>query len=303
MEPPDETAVRIQGLTKIFLSRKGTAVQALDSVDLDVQRGEVVAVIGPSGCGKSSLLRILAGLDDVYDGRVDWNVDGKAGAAGPAPGGEAHRAGRLTSATVFQSDSTLPWQTVGQNVRLGLCRLRLERTEADARVAEVLDLVGLAGFTQAYPHELSGGMRQRVAIARALATRPHLLLMDEPLAALDAQTRLIMQQEVLNIWQQTRSTVVYVTHDIEEAVTVADRVVVLSARPGRIRKVRDVPALGRSVTDMRRESVFGDLVVDLWESIAGEVGMSASASSPASASASGSLPGGGPAAEKAEVAR
>ncbi|NLU72690.1 ABC transporter ATP-binding protein [Streptomyces sp. HNM0575] len=290
MEPPDEIAVRIQGLTKIFLSRKGNAVQALDSVDLEVQRGEVVAVIGPSGCGKSSLLRILAGLDDVYDGRVDRNVDGKAGAAGTAPGAEAHRGGRLTSATVFQSDSTLPWQTVGQNVRLGLCRLQLDRGEQDARVAEVLGLVGLEGFTQAYPHELSGGMRQRVAIARALATRPHLLLMDEPLAALDAQTRLIMQQEVLNIWQKTRSTVVYVTHDIEEAVTVADRVVVLSARPGRIRKVRQVPTIGRSVTDMRRESVFGDLVVDLWESIAVEVGTSPSLQ-PA------------PASQKAEVAR
>jgi NitT/TauT family transport system ATP-binding protein len=178
MEPPDEIAVSIQGLTKIFLSRRGSAVQALDSVDLEVRRGEVVAVIGPSGCGKSSLLRILAGLDDVYEGRVDWNVDGRAGAAGTAPGREAHRGGRLTSATVFQSDSTLPWQTVGQNVRLGLCRLRLGRAEQDARVGEVLDLVGLAGFTQAFPHELSGGMRQRVAIARALATRPHLLLMD-----------------------------------------------------------------------------------------------------------------------------
>jgi NitT/TauT family transport system ATP-binding protein len=258
-------AVQIQNLTKVFLSRKGDAVHALDDIQLDVHQGEVVAIIGPSGCGKSSFLRILAGLDRTYDGQVNWHLAG------------AGRAGRLTNATVFQTDSTLPWLTVEQNVHIGLSRLKLGRREVDERTAEVLRLVGLAGFPKAFPHELSGGMRQRVAIARALATRPHLLLMDEPLAALDAQTRLVMQQELLTIWRQTNSTVVYVTHDIEEAVTVADRVVVLSARPGRIRLSREVATTKSGVTELRREPAFGDLVVELWEAIASEVGISLSA--------------------------
>jgi NitT/TauT family transport system ATP-binding protein len=292
MMSPDDPAVRIQGLTKVFLGRNGTAVHALQDVDLEVNRGEVVAVIGPSGCGKTTLLRVLAGLDTTYEGHVRWDVTGEPGSgggngrsgngrSGGARGGRASR-DRLTSATVFQADSTLPWLTVERNVRLGLCRLRLDRRAADARVHDVLRLVGLRDFPRAYPHELSGGMRQRVAIARALATRPHLLLMDEPLAALDAQTRIVMQQELINIWRETHSTVVYVTHDIEEAVTVADRVVVLSARPGRVRLVRTTPTTGASVTDLRRERAFGDLVVELWNAIADEVGISLSPAGPPS---------------------
>jgi len=141
----------------------------------------------------------------------------------------------------------------------------------------VLHLVGLEDFAEAYPHELSGGMRQRVSIARALATRPHPLLMDEPLAALDAQTRLVMQQELLSIWSHVTSTVIYITHDIEEAVTLADRVVVMSARPGRVTMVRDAPTTkGVSVAELRRDKAFGDLVVELWEAVAGSVGTSLS---------------------------
>jgi ABC-type nitrate/sulfonate/bicarbonate transport system ATPase subunit len=262
---PEVPAVRIDGLHKTFLTRRGDAVEAIRDVTLDVGRGEVVAVIGPSGCGKSTLLRVLAGLDRTYGGEVRLDV------SGPDGGGDGPR---LAAATVFQGDSTLPWLTVAKNITaVGLAKLGLSATEKRQRADEVLELVGLRDFADAYPYELSGGMRQRVAIARALATRPHLLLMDEPLAALDAQTRLVIQQELLGIWATTRSTVVYVTHDIEEAVTLADRVVVLSARPGRVDMIRDAPKKsGTDVAQLRRDSAFGDLVVELWQAIAGSVG-------------------------------
>ena len=155
--------------------------------------------------------------------------------------------------------------TVEKNLRIGLSGLRLSPETIEQRVAENLSLVGLGDFRRAYPHELSGGMRQRVAIARALATHPLLLLMDEPLAALDAQTRIVMQQELTKIWQRTHSTVVYVTHDIAEAVTLADRVLVMTSRPGRIKAIRSVPfGRDRDVFAMRREAAFRELEADLW---------------------------------------
>jgi ABC-type nitrate/sulfonate/bicarbonate transport system ATPase subunit len=180
---------------------------------------------------------------------------------------------------VFQSDSTLPWLTVQKNITaVGLSHLRLTASERTERAEEVLRLVGLQDFTHAYPHELSGGMRQRVSIARALATRPHLLLMDEPLAALDAQTRLVMQQELLTIWSKTQSTVIYITHDIEEAVTLADRIVVLTARPGQVKMIKRAPEKGAAnVAELRRDKAFGDLVVELWNAVAGSVGSSLAA--------------------------
>jgi NitT/TauT family transport system ATP-binding protein len=267
ISPPTDKpvpAVSIRGLHKTFLTRRGNAVEALRDVSIDVAEGEVVAVLGPSGCGKSSLLRILAGLDRVYGGQVELSLGST----------DSRKQGRLPSATVFQSDSTLPWLTVERNVTaVGLANLALSNEEKTARGREVLELVGLQDFANAYPHELSGGMRQRVSIARALATRPHLLLMDEPLAALDAQTRLVMQQELLTIWSRTRSTVIYITHDIEEAVTLADRVVVLTARPGEVQLVRRAPQKqGMNVAELRRDDGFGDLVVELWQAVAGSVG-------------------------------
>jgi len=258
------TALEIAGLRKVFISRGGAVVEAIAGVSLTVQRGEVVAILGPSGCGKSSLLRILAGLDDDYAGRIDWSL----AAQGPATD-------RLRGATVFQGDSTLPWMTVEKNLFFGLSGLRLDRAEAAARVQRYLALVGLADFRRAYPHELSGGMRQRVAIARALATNPLLLLMDEPLAALDAQTRIVMQQELVAIWRQTQSTVVYVTHDIGEAVSLADRVVVMTRRPGRIKSISTVPfGRDRDIVDLRRSPDFGELEATLWSSVTAEVGSS-----------------------------
>jgi ABC-type nitrate/sulfonate/bicarbonate transport system ATPase subunit len=260
-----EPAFRLRGIGKTYRGRGGARLQALADISLEVAANEVVAVAGPSGCGKSSLLRILAGLDSDYEGGLDWGRGEAALAAGK----------RLVSATVFQSDSTLPWMSVEKNLAVGLAGLSLTRAERDARIARYLGLVGLADFRRAFPHELSGGMRQRVAIARALAAEPLLLLMDEPLAALDAQTRLVMQQELLRIWAETRRTVVYITHDIGEALTLADRVVVMSARPGRIKSVLTVPfGAARDVFAVRRRPDFGVLETEIWQSMADEVGAS-----------------------------
>ncbi|MDB5405660.1 MAG: transporter ATP-binding protein [Rhodospirillales bacterium] len=260
-----QTALNISNLGRSFLTRKGAVLEALSEISLRVRRSEVVAVLGPSGCGKSSLLRILAGLDEDYTGEIDWNLEQIDSSA----------AQRLRSATVFQSDSTFPWMNVEKNLLIGLSGLRVEAQEASRRAARYLGLVGLSGFRGAFPHELSGGMRQRVAIARALATEPLLLLMDEPLAALDAQTRLVMQQELLGIWSETRSTVIYITHDIGEALALADRIVVMTARPGRIKAIQTVPfGRDRDVVELRREPEFGSLEADLWKLVADEVGQS-----------------------------
>jgi NitT/TauT family transport system ATP-binding protein len=257
-----EAALTIDGLRKVFITRKNAVVEAIAGVSLRIGTGEVVAILGPSGCGKSSLLRILAGLDEDYEGRIDWSL-----------GGGRELPDRLLGATVFQGDSTMPWLTVEKNLRIGLSGLKLPAAVAEERIRQNLALVGLSAFRRAYPHELSGGMRQRVAIARALATDPMLLLMDEPLAALDAQTRIVMQQELIAIWQRTRSTVVYVTHDIAEAVTLADTVVVMTSRPGRIKAIRQVPfGRERDVIAMRREPAFRELEAELWTMVTEEVG-------------------------------
>jgi ABC-type nitrate/sulfonate/bicarbonate transport system ATPase subunit len=256
-------ALALRDVRKMFLTRQDRTVEALAGVSLDVHQGEVIAILGPSGCGKSTLLRILAGLDADYSGDISWTLAG------------AGRSNRLRSATVFQQDSTFPWMTVERNLLVGLSGLDLDHASAESRIATYLALVGLADFRKSFPHELSGGMRQRVAIARALATEPYLLLMDEPLAALDAQTRLIMQQEVLRIWQATHSTVVYITHDIAEALSLAHRVVVMSARPGRIKAVISLPfGTGRDVVELRRRPDFGALEADIWRMVAEEVGNS-----------------------------
>jgi ABC-type nitrate/sulfonate/bicarbonate transport system ATPase subunit len=256
-------ALDIRNLRKAYLSREGKVVRALLGISLGIRQGERVAVLGPSGCGKSTILRILAGLDIEYSGDIAW---ADAGADNPS---------RLRSATVFQGDSTLPWMTVTSNITVGLSGLKLDRAEARRREDTYRRLVGLGDFGESYPHELSGGMRQRVAIARALATEPLLLLMDEPLAALDAQTRIVMQKELHRIWAQADCTVVYVTHDIDEALSLADRLVILTARPGRIKEVIEVPfTREQEPLERRRTPEFGDLQVRIWRMVAEEVGQS-----------------------------
>lgn len=216
--------LEISGLTKTF-SQAGGPVLALTGIDLDVPAGGFVSIVGASGCGKSTLLRIVAGLEAGFDGLV--KLGGKP-VGGPG----------LDRGMVFQEHRLLPWLTVEQNVAFALDGL--SPAELAERVASHLELVGLGGFAKAYPHQLSGGMSQRVAIARALANRPKVLLLDEPFGALDAMTKIVMQQEILRIWQAEGTTMILVTHDIDEAIFLGDRVVVMSSRPGRVKSVLPV---------------------------------------------------------------
>lgn len=263
----DDVAVDIRSLSKLYLSGKELRpVHAISDVSLTVRREERIAILGPSGCGKSTLLRILGGLDSQYLGEVKWGLE------------QASRE-RLQSATVFQQDSTFPWLSVERNIHLGMSSLQLSPREVAARTEQYLDLVGLSGFGSSLPNQLSGGMRQRVAIARALACNPRVLLMDEPFAALDAQTRLVMQLELLRILNQHAATMVYVTHDIEEAAAIADRIIVMSARPGRIISERHASFGRASLSSNRDEQMaqrktdeFADLTQALWSDLATQVG-------------------------------
>jgi NitT/TauT family transport system ATP-binding protein len=219
--------VVIDHVTKIFRKETGHEVTALDDVSLEIRGKEFVCFVGPSGCGKTTLLRIVAGLETATSGRVLLS-------------GEEIRGPDPKRGMVFQEYSLFPWRTVIDNIAFGLEMQGVPREERRRRAKEYLNLVNLEQFGLAYPNELSGGMRQRVAIARALANDPEILLMDEPFGALDAQTRNKMQGELLEIWEETKKTVIFVTHSVDEAVYLADRIVVLSARPGRIKEVIEV---------------------------------------------------------------
>ncbi|NPV56046.1 MAG: ABC transporter ATP-binding protein [Anaerolineae bacterium] len=215
---------------RIFQPRGGSPVVALQAFDLAVGENEFVSIIGPSGCGKSSFLQLVAGLDLPDRGEI--RVDG---ALVEAPGADR--------GMVFQGYTLFPWLTVVQNVRFGLKKSGLSPAGQAALAQRYIDLVGLGGFEGAFPNQLSGGMRQRVAIARALVARPKILLMDEPFGALDAQTRLLMQELLLDVWERERVTVLFVTHDVEEAIVLSDRIYVMTARPGRVKAevVVDLP--------------------------------------------------------------
>jgi NitT/TauT family transport system ATP-binding protein len=215
--------LRVRGVSKTFRSKNGT-LTALDAIDLDVQAGEFVCLLGPSGCGKSTLLNIIAGLDTPTRGQA--RIDDKT-IQGPG----------TDRVMIFQSAALFPWLSVFDNVKFGLNMIGVPKPERQVVARKYLQMVHLADFEQASIHELSGGMQQRVAIARALAINPDVLLMDEPFGALDAQTRDLLHDELQAIWTETRKTILFVTHNVREAVVLGDRVVVLSARPGRIRKI------------------------------------------------------------------
>ena len=242
-------SISIEHLTK----RYPTGTVALDDVSLEIAENEFVAVVGPSGCGKSTLLRVLAGLDAPSDGRVEL--------IGPPP-----RPHELPSASVFQEQSLFPWMRVGANVAFAFDAVSLPRAEVRQRVREVLARVGLADYERAWPYQLSGGMKQRAAVARAFAVDPPVLYMDEPFGALDEQTRVGMADQLMRLWERTPRTVVFVTHGIEEAVTLADRVVVLSAGPGRIKEILPIDfARPRDAVALRGVPAFGETVVRIWE--------------------------------------
>jgi NitT/TauT family transport system ATP-binding protein len=220
--------LEVRDLHKRFHTASGGEVEALRGVTFNVHRREFVCVIGPSGCGKSTLVRMLAGLDAPSEGHI--LVDGKE-VDGPCP----------ERGMVFQGYTLFHWLTVRRNVMFGLEAKGVGRDKAEADARFWIDMVGLTPFLDAYPHQLSGGMKQRVAIARALATQPRVLLMDEPFGALDAQTRSQMQSYLHQIWQNVNVTIVFITHDLDEAIHLADRIVVLAARPGRIQEIIEVP--------------------------------------------------------------
>jgi NitT/TauT family transport system ATP-binding protein len=239
------------------VSKNFNAFKALNDISLDIQSGELVALLGPSGCGKTTLLRILADLDRPTTGEVSLaRKDGK----------------KPTNAMVFQGRSVFPWLTVGRNVSYGLKLRGVSRKERKAVTAELLEIVGLSKFAGSYPHQLSEGMRQRVAIARALAVDPDVLLMDEPFGALDEQTRFLLQEELLRIWERTRKTVVFITHSIDEAITLADQIVVMTAQPGTVKAVLSVPfPRPRALTDVRADPDFAPLFNQIWGLLKDEV--------------------------------
>jgi NitT/TauT family transport system ATP-binding protein len=248
-------AIEIAGLRKEYRSGQGR-VLALDDVGLRVSPGEFVCIVGPSGCGKSTLLRILAGLDTQSSGTLKIE----------APGWP------VINAMVFQESGLFPWMSVEANVGFGLMTRGVPPAQAAARVEAALKLVGLTRFRRHYPHQLSGGMRQRSAIARAFVTDPGMLLMDEPFAALDAQNRTILQAELLRIWEDTRKTVVYITHSIEEALLLGDRTVLMTAQPGRIKEMIDVPfPRPRDLLTLSASGEFGRLKLDIWRVLEDEV--------------------------------
>jgi NitT/TauT family transport system ATP-binding protein len=244
--------IAIQSVTKSF----GSFV-ALDRLSLDVGAGEFFVIVGPSGCGKTTLLRILGGLERQSAGEVV--------VAGSDPR-------RPANSIVFQGDSIFPWMNVFDNAAYGLRMRRLPERDVQEIVRPYLEKMGLWRFRQHYRHQLSGGMRQRVSIARAFANDPDILLMDEPFSALDEQNKVLLQEELLRIWEETKKTVVFITHSVDEAVILGDRIMVMTAHPGRAKAMIDVPfPRPRDVLKLRATPEYGRLVLSIWEHLRDEV--------------------------------
>ena len=252
-----EPKVIVRDVERTFDVRR-RAFRALDGVTLDVRRNEFLCIVGPSGCGKSTLLRMLGNLEKPSSGLLQIHHES---------------AQRPLSAMIFQEESVFPWMTVAQNAAYGVKITGTWRgQESQRRVDELLEKAGLSRFRDFYPHQLSGGMKQRLSLVRAWATSPELLLLDEPFAALDEQNKALLQQELVKLWEEYRSTVVFITHSLEEAVLLGDRVAVMTSAPGRIKEVVSVPfERPRALASLRRSGEFNQLVTGLWESLREEV--------------------------------
>ena len=253
----DKTAkLKIRNLSKSF-SLNGTETQALQDVTLDVFSNEFCAVVGPSGCGKTTLLRLLAGLEQPTSGEVLY------GNCNP---------NKPKCNLVFQEQAIFPWMTVWENIAFGLRRRGVKGAELNDIVKHFLNITGLSGFWNFYPYQLSGGMKQRVGVARAFANNPEILLMDEPFASLDEQNKTLLQDELLRIWEETKKTVVFITHSIDEAISLGDRVVVMTNRPGRIKSIIPVRfGRPRKMMELRKEAEYGALVYQVWQLLYEEV--------------------------------
>lgn len=250
---PTRPSILIRNLSKTFNN-----LTAVDDLSIDIASGEFFMIVGPSGCGKTTLLRILAGLEQPTSGHYEIST---------APGST-----RPENSMVFQGDSLFPWMTVWDNAAYGLRMRSVPAAQIKEVVGHYLDRTGLTRFARAYPHQLSGGMRQRVSIARAFANDPHILLMDEPFSALDAQNKLLLQEELLRIWDENKKTVLFITHSVDEAVILGDRIMVMTAQPGRVKSIIKVPfGRPRNVMDLQREPEFGRLVHQIWTELRDEV--------------------------------
>lgn len=248
--------IQLDHVSRRFPMRSGEVV-ALDDINLSVRRGEFLAIVGPSGCGKTSLLRVLGNLDKHNQGDIRVRRFDRS---------------RPENAIVFQQESIFPWMTIRQNVGYGLKIRRAPKSVVKEQTDKYLEMTGLEQFADAYPHQLSGGMKQRVAVARAFANDPEVLLMDEPFAALDEQTKAMLQQELLRIWDTTRKTVLFITHSVDEAVVLADRIIVMSARPGRVMKDIEVPfSRPRDVLGLRNQPEYSELVGEIWQALKSEL--------------------------------
>src|SRR5580704_8030401 len=246
-------AIRIHELQKTF----GQLV-AVDRVSVDIEPGEFFVIVGPSGCGKTTLIRILAGLETASGGTIE--VDTPKGSDRPV------------NSMVFQGESIFPWMTVWNNAAYGLRMRDAPAAIIKERVGHYLDATGLSRFADYYPHQLSGGMKQRVSIARAFANDPEILLMDEPFSALDAQNKVLLQEELLRIWEEQKKTVVFITHSVDEAVFLGDRIMVMTAQPGRVKSLVPVPlARPRNLIELQKAPEFGELIHRIWSGLRDEV--------------------------------
>ena len=244
----------LSGVSKYF----GTSgFVALDGITIDIPQGQFFVIVGPSGCGKTTLLRILAGLDTQSAGTVAVNRTDET---------------RPVNSMIFQGDSLFPWMTVFDNAAYGLRMRHVPEAQVSDTVRAWLERIGLWRFRDRYPNQLSGGMRQRVSIVRAFANDPEILFMDEPFSALDEQNKLLLHEELLRIWEASKKTVVFITHSVDEAVTLGDRIMIMTANPGREKALIDVPfPRPRNVLELRQKPAYGDLVFHIWEQLREEV--------------------------------